>query len=44
MANQIPTLPRTNEAFRGLVERAGWSVQEVLDRPFSYHVRLAKGR
>jgi hypothetical protein len=44
MANQIPTLPRTIEAFRGLVERAGWSVQEVLDRPFSYHVRLAKGR
>ena len=44
MANQIPTVPRTIEAFRRLAERAGWSVQEVLDRPFSYHVRLAKGR
>jgi len=45
-ASQIPngpsSLPRTIEAFRLLVEQAGWTIQHVVERPFSYNVRLVK--
>jgi len=36
------TRPRTREAFRSLAEQAGWSVQHVIERPFSDNVRLVK--
>jgi hypothetical protein len=42
IANRVATRPRTMEAFRTLSAEAGWIVQEVMDRPFSYHVRLTK--
>jgi hypothetical protein len=42
VASRFLTRPRTIEAFRGLAEQAGWAVQEVRERPFSYNVRLAK--
>jgi hypothetical protein len=42
IGNRVPTRPRTIEAFRALAEPRGWIVQEVLERPFSYNVRLVK--
>ena len=42
IANRLLTLPRTIEAFRGLAEHAGWTVQEVRERPFCFNVRLVK--
>jgi hypothetical protein len=42
IANRVTTRPRTIEAFRLLAERGGWSVEKILERPFSYNVRLAK--
>jgi hypothetical protein len=42
IASRVATRPRTMEAFRGLCELAGWSVERVIERPFSYHVRLMK--
>jgi len=42
IANRVRTRPRTIEAFRVLAERGGWSVEKVLERPFSYNVRLVK--
>jgi hypothetical protein len=42
IGNRVSTIPRTIEAFQTLAERGGWIVQEVLDRPFSYNVRLVK--
>ncbi len=36
------TRPRTLEAFRSLAGQAGWRVQHVIERPFSYNVRLVK--
>jgi hypothetical protein len=42
VANRVSTRPRTIEAFRGLCEDAGWSLEENIERPFSYHVRLRK--
>jgi hypothetical protein len=36
------TRPRTLEAFRTLAEQTGWIVQHVIERPFSYNVRLVK--
>jgi hypothetical protein len=42
IANRVATRPRTMEAFRALAEKGGWIVQAVLERPFSYHVRLVK--
>jgi len=41
-ATRLAARPRTIEGFRHLVEPAGWIVDEVIERPFSYHVRLAK--
>jgi hypothetical protein len=42
IGNRVPTRPRTIEAFRVLAEQGGWIVQEVIERPFSYNVRLVK--
>jgi hypothetical protein len=42
IANRVRVRPRTIEAFRVLAERGGWSVEKVLERPFSYNVRLVK--
>lgn len=42
IANRVATRPRTIEAFRALAEQGGWIVQLVMERPFSYHVRLVK--
>lgn len=39
---QIPTRPRTLEAFKALVAQAGWAVQHLIERPMSYNVRLIK--
>ncbi len=43
IGNRVATRPRTIEAFRVLAGQAGWMVQEVIERPFSYNVRLVKG-
>jgi hypothetical protein len=43
IGNRVSTRPRTMEAFRVLAGQAGWMVQEVIERPFSYNVRLVKG-
>ncbi|WP_263350125.1 hypothetical protein [Acidicapsa acidisoli] len=40
--NGIATRPRTLEAFQSLVKEAGWVVQRVIERPFSYNVRMEK--
>src|SRR5271165_2470714 len=42
IASRVATRPRTIEAFRALAEQSGWIVQLVIERPFSYHVRLVK--
>jgi hypothetical protein len=42
IANRVSTRPRTIEAFRSLAEQGGWTVQEVMERSFSYNVRLVK--
>jgi len=34
--------PRTPEAFRHLVEQAGWRVDHIIERPFSDNFRLVK--
>jgi hypothetical protein len=36
------TRPRTLGQFRSLCDRAGWGLQQVIERPFSYNVRLVK--
>ncbi|MFI5094617.1 MAG: hypothetical protein ACHQIK_14350 [Candidatus Acidiferrales bacterium] len=41
-ANRVATRPRTMEAFRALAEEGGWAVDEVIERAFSYNVRLVK--
>jgi hypothetical protein len=40
--DRAATRPRTLEGFGSLAEHAGWSVQRVIERPFSYNVRLMK--
>jgi hypothetical protein len=42
VANRASTRPRMIEAFRALAEQAGWTLQRVIERPFSYNVRLVK--
>jgi hypothetical protein len=42
IASRVTTRPRTLEAFRDLVERAGWIVPHVIERPFSYNVCLGR--
>jgi hypothetical protein len=43
IANGVSTRPRTMEGFRRLAGRADWVLHEVVERPFSFHVRLVKG-
>jgi hypothetical protein len=40
--SRFRTLPRTMEAFQTLAKEGGWNVQEVVERPFSFNVRLVK--
>jgi hypothetical protein len=40
--SRFQTLPRTMEAFQALAEEGGWKTQEVVERPFSFNVRLVK--
>lgn len=39
----VASRPRTIDAFRALVERGAWKLDQVVKRPFSYHVRLVWG-
>jgi hypothetical protein len=39
---RIATRPRTMEAFRELAKKGAWAVDEVIERPFSYNLRLVK--
>jgi len=41
-ANRVATRPRTMDAFRALAEEGGWVVEEVMERAFSYNVRMVK--
>ncbi|HKV25480.1 MAG TPA: hypothetical protein VJN93_12875 [Candidatus Acidoferrum sp.] len=40
-AGRIATRPRTLESFETLAMRGGWQIEKVLERAFSFHVRLA---
>ena len=40
-STRVTTVPRSIEGFRDLASAAGWQVETVLERPFSYSVRLA---
>jgi hypothetical protein len=40
-STRVTTVPRSIETFRDLASAAGWQVETVLERPFSYNVRLA---
>jgi hypothetical protein len=42
IASRVLTRPRTIEGFRSLCEQGGWTVEEAMERPFSYNVRLVK--
>jgi len=42
IASRVLTRPRTMEGFRSLCKQGGWTVEEALERPFSYNVRLVK--
>jgi hypothetical protein len=42
IASRVLTRPRTIEGFRSLCARGGWTVEEAMERPFSYNVRLVK--
>ncbi|HEY6388212.1 MAG TPA: hypothetical protein VIX91_21235 [Candidatus Acidoferrum sp.] len=42
IANRVSTRPRTSETFQSLCEQGGWMVEEMIERPFSYNVRLVK--
>jgi len=42
IASRVLTRPRTIEGFRSLCEHGGWTVDEAMERPFSYNVRLVK--
>ena len=39
---RVTSRPRTLEAFRGLAEAGGWRLEEVVERAFSYNVRMVK--
>jgi hypothetical protein len=41
-SDRAATRPRTLQTFESLVEPAGWIVEHVIERPFSYNVRLVK--
>jgi hypothetical protein len=40
--DRAATRPRTLDAFQRLAEQAGWTVQDVIERPFTFNVRLVK--
>jgi hypothetical protein len=40
--DRVATRPRTLDGFRSLAEQAGWIVQDVIERPFTFNVRLVK--
>jgi hypothetical protein len=40
--NCVATRPRTIEGFQSLADRAGWIVDQVIERLFSYNLRLLK--
>jgi hypothetical protein len=40
--SRFRTLPRTMEEFQALAHEGGWKTQEVVERPFSFNVRLVK--
>jgi hypothetical protein len=40
--DRVATRPRTLDAFRRLAEQAGWTVRDVIERPFTFNVRLVK--
>jgi hypothetical protein len=42
IGQRMAVKPRTIEEFRELGEKSGWRVERVIERPFSYHVRLVK--
>jgi hypothetical protein len=42
IANRVSTRPRTSETFQSICEQGGWIVEEMIERPFSYNVRLVK--
>jgi hypothetical protein len=42
VASRVLTRPRRIEGFRSLCEQGGWKVEEAIERPFSYNVRLVK--
>jgi hypothetical protein len=42
VASRVLTRPRTIEGFRSLCEQGGWKVEEAIERPFSFNVRLVK--
>jgi hypothetical protein len=42
IGQRLAVKPRTIEEFRELGEKSGWRVERVIERPFSYHVRLVK--
>lgn len=42
IASRVLTRPRTIEGFRLLCEQGGWGVEEIIERPFSYNVRMVK--
>jgi hypothetical protein len=41
-ADRVATRPRTLDAFTSLAEQGGWMVQHVIERPFTFNVRLVK--
>jgi hypothetical protein len=41
-SDRAATRPRTLDAFHSLAEQAGWIVQDVIERPFTFNVRLVK--
>jgi hypothetical protein len=42
IAGRVLTRPRTIEGFRALCEAAAWKLEEIIERPFSYHVTMCK--
>jgi hypothetical protein len=43
IASRVLTRPRAIEGFRALCKEGGWRLEEMIERPFSYHVRMVKG-
>lgn len=41
-AGRIATRPRTLESFEALANRGGWRIEKLIERAFSFHVRLMK--